>query len=309
MADQLSPDWLGLAGRVCVVTGAGGGIGRSVAVNLAKAGAQVAALDRDEQGLEKTRAELAGNRHVIVPCDVTHADSIAAAAATVEKALGPAQVLVNAAAILRPGALDTLSLAEWNLVLSINLTGYFLCAQTFGAQMRKVKRGSLVHVASIAASNAQGKSGAYSVSKAGVVMLSRQLAERMGTGRHPQQCGQPRHGDHADEPGVLRYAGGHRAPLGGDADAPHRHAAGHCGCRDVPRQRPRLLRHRRRDHRRRRLYAHHHESGAAAGARLRVRVAPSLEGGGLERGAFSDAPGDREFPSPFALSRKSSKGR
>ena len=58
MADQLSPDWLGLAGRVCVVTGAGGGIGRSVAVNLAKAGAQVAALDRDEQGLEKTRAEL-----------------------------------------------------------------------------------------------------------------------------------------------------------------------------------------------------------------------------------------------------------
>jgi len=152
MADQLSPDWLGLAGRVCVVTGAGGGIGRSVAVNLAKAGAQVAALDRDEQGLEKTRAELTGNRHVIASCDVTSADSIAAAAATVEKALGPAQVLVNAAAILRSGTLDTLSLAEWNTVISINLTGYFLCAQTFGAQMRKAKRGSLVHVASIAGS-------------------------------------------------------------------------------------------------------------------------------------------------------------
>jgi NAD(P)-dependent dehydrogenase (short-subunit alcohol dehydrogenase family) len=180
MTDQLSSDWLGLAGRVCVVTGAGGGIGRSVAVNLAKAGAHVAALDRDEQGLEKTRAELASNRHVIAPCDVTSADSIAAAAASVEKALGAAQVLVNAAAILRPGTLDTLSLAEWNLVLSINLTGYFLCAQTFGAQMRKARRGSLVHIASIAASNAQGKSGAYSVSKAGVVMLSRQLASEWG---------------------------------------------------------------------------------------------------------------------------------
>src|SRR6201994_5077356 len=95
MTDQLSSDWLGLAGRVCVVTGAGGGIGRSVAVNLAKAGAQVAALDRDEQGLEKTRAELTGNRHVIASCDVTSADSIAAAAATVEKTLGPAEVLVN----------------------------------------------------------------------------------------------------------------------------------------------------------------------------------------------------------------------
>jgi NAD(P)-dependent dehydrogenase (short-subunit alcohol dehydrogenase family) len=180
MTDQLSSDWLGLAGRVCVVTGAGGGIGRSVAVNLAKAGAQVAALDRDEKGLEKTRAELGSNRHVIVPCDVASADSIASAAATVAKALGLAQVLVNAAAILRPGTLDTLSLAEWNTVLAINLTGYFLCAQTFGAQMRKAKRGSLVHVASIAASNAQGKSGAYSVSKAGVVMLSRQLAGEWG---------------------------------------------------------------------------------------------------------------------------------
>ena len=80
MAETLSADWLGLAGRVCVVTGAGGGIGRSVAVNLAKAGALVAALDRDEQGLEKTRAELGSNRHVIAPCDVTSADSIASGA-------------------------------------------------------------------------------------------------------------------------------------------------------------------------------------------------------------------------------------
>src|ERR1700749_3438286 len=114
MTDQLSPDWLFLSGRGCVVPGAGGGIGRAISVNLAKAGALVAALDRDQQGLETTRAELAGNRHVIAPCDVTNADSIASAAAAVEKALGPAQVLVNAAAVLRPGTLDTLSLGEWN---------------------------------------------------------------------------------------------------------------------------------------------------------------------------------------------------
>jgi NAD(P)-dependent dehydrogenase (short-subunit alcohol dehydrogenase family) len=180
MSEQPSSDWLGLAGRVCVVTGGGGGIGRAVAVNLAKASAHVAAIDRDEQGLEKTRAELPGNRHVIASCDVTSADSIASASETIEKALGPCHVLVNAAAILRSGTLDTLSLAEWNLVLSINLTGYFLCAQTFGKQMRKAGRGSLVHVASIAGSNAQGKSGAYSVSKAGVIMLSRQLASEWG---------------------------------------------------------------------------------------------------------------------------------
>jgi NAD(P)-dependent dehydrogenase (short-subunit alcohol dehydrogenase family) len=180
MTEQPSSDWLGLAGRVCVVTGGGGGIGRAVAVNLAGAGAVVAAIDRDEAGLARTREELSGNRHVIAPCDVASRDSIVAASETIERALGRCDVLVNAAALLRSGSLDTLPLAEWNAVLSVNLTGYFLCAQIFGAQMRAKKRGSLVHVASIAGSHAQGKSGAYSVSKAGVIMLSRQLASEWG---------------------------------------------------------------------------------------------------------------------------------
>jgi NAD(P)-dependent dehydrogenase (short-subunit alcohol dehydrogenase family) len=180
MTEQLSSDWLGLSGRVCVVTGGGGGIGRAVAINLARAGALVAAIDRDEQGLARTREQLPGNAHVAVACDVTRPDSIAAASATIEKTLGACHVLVNAAALLRPGSLDTLTLEEWNAVLSVNLTGYFLCAQIFGAQMRAQARGSLIHVASIAASHAQGRSGAYSVSKAGVVMLSRQLASEWG---------------------------------------------------------------------------------------------------------------------------------
>jgi NAD(P)-dependent dehydrogenase (short-subunit alcohol dehydrogenase family) len=182
MTEQSSSDWLGLAGRVCVVTGAGGGIGRAVASSLARAGARVAAIDRDERGLEVTGTELheLGCEHVIVRCDTSSAESVAAASETILKALGSCSVLVNTAAVLRPGALETLSLAEWNAVLSVNLTGYFLCAQMFGRQMRGLGRGSLVHVASIAGSHAQGLSGAYSVSKAGVVMLSRQLASEWG---------------------------------------------------------------------------------------------------------------------------------
>ena len=67
MTEQSSSDWLGLAGRVCVVTGAGGGIGRAVASSLARAGARVAAIDRDERGLEVTGTELRelGCEHVI----------------------------------------------------------------------------------------------------------------------------------------------------------------------------------------------------------------------------------------------------
>src|SRR5260370_4869919 len=182
MTGQDSSDWLGLSGRVCVVTGGGGGIGRATAVSLARAGGNVAGIDRDERGLAVTEAELhkIGHAHIVTGCDTTDVESVAAAAEAIEKSLGPCGVLVNTAAVLRPGGLDNLSLAEWNAVLAVNLTGYFLCAQIFGRPMRKLGRGSLGHVASIAASHAQGQSGAYSVSQAGRVMLSRQLATEWG---------------------------------------------------------------------------------------------------------------------------------
>lgn len=182
MTGQNPSDWLGLSGRVCVVTGGGGGIGRAVALSLARAGARVAAIDLDERGLEVTAAGLRelGAEPCIARCDTASAESVAAAAAAVEKSLGPCNVLVNTAAVLRPGGLENLSLSEWNAVLAINLTGYFLCAQVFGRPMRALGRGSLVHVSSIAGSHAQGQSGAYSVSKAGVIMLSRQLASEWG---------------------------------------------------------------------------------------------------------------------------------
>src|SRR6202795_359356 len=132
MTAQNPSDWLGLSGRVCVVTGGGGGIGRAVAVNLARAGARVAAIDRDERGLEVTQAGLRefGDGHVVTGCDTTSTESVTAASEMIEKSLGPCSVLINTAAVLRPGGLDTLSLAEWNAVLAVNLTGYFLLAQT-----------------------------------------------------------------------------------------------------------------------------------------------------------------------------------
>jgi NAD(P)-dependent dehydrogenase (short-subunit alcohol dehydrogenase family) len=182
VAAQESTDWLGLSGRVAVITGGGGGIGRATALSFARAGAKVAVIDRDEKGLEVTRSELRGlgAEPVVISCDTTDETSIAAAADGIATSFGLCGILVNTAAILRAGGLDALSLAEWNATLAINLTGYFLCAQIFGRQMRKLGRGSLVHVASVAGSNAQGFSGAYSVSKAGVVMLSRQLASEWG---------------------------------------------------------------------------------------------------------------------------------
>ncbi|WP_243632454.1 SDR family NAD(P)-dependent oxidoreductase [Parazoarcus communis] len=174
--------WLGLEGQVCVVTGAASGIGAAVADVLATAGARVALLDRDGAGAESVADALRrrGGVALGVECDIAVEASVRTAAAQVRDTFGPSNALVNNAGMLRPGALDEVSLAEWNAVLAVNLTGYLLCARVFAAQMREVGRGCIVHVASIASRFPQTGSGAYSASKAGVLLMSRQMAVEWG---------------------------------------------------------------------------------------------------------------------------------
>lgn len=183
MSGAANADWLGLAGLTAIVTGAGGGIGRVTAVSLARAGCRVALLDRQEATLQETLAEIEALRGealrgeaLAIGCDVSDPASVERAATESAATFGPAAILVNNAGLLRPGALETLPIAEWNALLAVNLTGYFICAQTFGRQMRARGGGAMVHIASIAAAHATGFGGAYSVAKAGIVMLSRQLA-------------------------------------------------------------------------------------------------------------------------------------
>lgn len=183
MTSSNSPDFLGLGGRVCVVTGGGSGIGRAIALGFAAYGARVAVLDRNAEGAEACAAEInsQGGTAVAIGCDVSDPASVQAAAERSAAALGPCNILVNNAGVLRPGALDTLTLAEWNGMLAINLTGYFLCAQSFGRQMRAAGGGAMVHTASIAATYPTSFGGAYSVAKAGIVSLSQQLAIEWGS--------------------------------------------------------------------------------------------------------------------------------
>jgi NAD(P)-dependent dehydrogenase (short-subunit alcohol dehydrogenase family) len=172
----------GLDGRVCVVTGGGSGIGRGIALALATEGASVAILDRNEAGAGETLGLVTGTgaKGMALACDVSDQASVEAASATVRDRFGDAHVLVNNAAILRPGSLADLPLAEWNALLAVNLTGYFLCAQVFGRAMRAEGEGVLVHVASVAGDQATPFAGAYSVAKAGVTMLSRLLSVEWG---------------------------------------------------------------------------------------------------------------------------------
>jgi glucose 1-dehydrogenase len=174
--------WLALENQVAVVTGAASGIGAAIAQSLGDTGAKVALLDLDGKGAETIAAQLRsqGRSAIGIECDIASEGSIAKAAQRVADELGACSVLVNNAGMLRAGDLADVSLDAWNRVLAVNLTGYLLCARAFSKPMRDARRGSIVNIASIAALHPQTGSGAYSASKAGVLLMSRQMAVEWG---------------------------------------------------------------------------------------------------------------------------------
>ena len=171
-------DWLGLVGRTAVITGAGSGIGKAVAKELSTNGVHCVILDRAQELVDATVSGilLDGFKATGAVCDVTDEKTITVVAESIKQC----DILVNAAGLVRPGALAELATAEWDSLLKVNLTGYFLMARAFTPHLMKSGHGAMVHVASISSTNPQGSSGAYSVSKAGVVIMSKQLAFELG---------------------------------------------------------------------------------------------------------------------------------
>ena len=185
--------WLGLAGKRVVITGAGGGIGGAIAKSFAAEGATPYLLDRSQDSANALAAEISATHKVPavgIACDLSDPAAVAKAAQFVD-AEGGADILIKCAAILRAGGLETLSLADWQAMLQVNLTGYLSASQAFGQNMLKRGKGALVHIASIAATQPQPMSGAYSVSKAATVMMSRQLSAEWGARGVRSNCVSP----------------------------------------------------------------------------------------------------------------------
>jgi 3-oxoacyl-[acyl-carrier protein] reductase len=173
------------AGRVAVVTGGGSGLGRTVALKLAKHGAAVAVdYVRSEQAAQEVvgAIEAAGGRAVAVQADVSDPEAMVAMAQAVEDLLGPVELLVSSAAVTEYvpfSEVERLTASMWERILGVNLIGAFLSVQALAPQLRARGSGSVVLVSSNSAISATGSSIPYAVSKAGVVALAQCLARAL----------------------------------------------------------------------------------------------------------------------------------
>lgn len=187
-------NWLKLEDNVCAVTGALGGMGAQICHDFAENGAKVVLLDLDQEKTEAAAAKLAeemGVETLGLAMDATSEDSVQAAVdATVAK-FGRVDVLVNTAGILRFAPMEDLPLSDWEQVLNVNLTGYFITSQRFGREMIKAGQGRLVHISTVASHSPETFSGVYSSTKAGVNMLSRMLAAEWGPYGVRSNCVEP----------------------------------------------------------------------------------------------------------------------
>jgi NAD(P)-dependent dehydrogenase (short-subunit alcohol dehydrogenase family) len=162
--------------RIVVVTGAGSGIGRAVSRALVDAGYTVVLAGRRREALEETAEGDA--RAIVVPTDVTDEDSVAKLFATAAEKFGRVDLLFNNAGKDAPGLpIDELSLAQWNEVVAVNLTGAFLCARAAFRQMKAQapQGGRIINNGSIAAQVPRPRSAPYAASKHAITGLTKSL--------------------------------------------------------------------------------------------------------------------------------------
>lgn len=170
-----------LKGKSAVITGARRGIGRAVAIAYAKAGSDVSVCDKiaDDGLLNETCEELAsfGSKSLALAADVSVREDVENMVNRILKAYGKIDVLVNCAGVWIPGQnLIECSDETWDKVIDTNLKGAFLCCRAVGNIMVNQKSGSIINMSSQVGLTPGAGAGAYPISKAGIIMMTRQLA-------------------------------------------------------------------------------------------------------------------------------------
>jgi 3-oxoacyl-[acyl-carrier protein] reductase len=168
--------------KTAFVTGASRGIGRACALSLAQAGVRVVAAARDLAKLEETAFTIraAGGEALVVAIDLASAESIKEAF-TAAKEFGRIDILVNNAGITRDGLALRMKKEDWDAVLAANLTGAFLCTQQVLQGMMKERWGRIVNISSVVAEAGNAGQANYVASKAGLIGLTKSLAQEMAS--------------------------------------------------------------------------------------------------------------------------------
>jgi 2-dehydro-3-deoxy-D-gluconate 5-dehydrogenase len=167
-----------LAGKVAIVTGGNGDIGLGMARGLAAAGAAIAVVGRDEAKSAAAVADLSkdGGKAIAVTADVTDETAVTAMVERVRRQLGRIDILVNNAGINIRKAPDQLSLAEWDSVISTNLTSAFLCSRTVHPALKEAGGGKIINIGSMMSIFGASFAPAYAASKGGIVQFTRSCA-------------------------------------------------------------------------------------------------------------------------------------
>jgi len=172
-----------LKGKIAIVTGGGRGIGSAIALGFAQAGANVVVASRTPADLERVKSQIENlGRHALaVQTNIAvKAEVDNMVAKTLEK-FGTIDILVNNAAINIMRNLVDLREDGWDKVMNVDLKGYFLCSQAAAKVMMEKKTGNIINIVSTGATKAAPGLGAYSIAKAGVVMLTKLLAVELAS--------------------------------------------------------------------------------------------------------------------------------
>ena len=174
------PDF-SLDGKVALVTGAKRGIGKAIALTFAEAGATVVVCGRTLPDLEQVAEEtkVLGQGSLAVKTDVTVKSEVQNLVDRTVKEFGTIDILVNNAVVYAAGPLVELSEEDWDNTVNIGLKGYYLCSQAVAGLMMEKRKGSIINMSSTAGIRPTGRQGAYSVIKAGGIMLTKLLAAEL----------------------------------------------------------------------------------------------------------------------------------
>jgi NAD(P)-dependent dehydrogenase (short-subunit alcohol dehydrogenase family) len=176
---------LSLAGEVALVTGSRRGIGKTIALAFAQAGADVAVCDIviDDGQLVGVAEEIQrlGRRSLAIQVNTSKKKDVDHLVQKIVDQFGVIDILVNNAGIIIKSPLLDMPENDWDRLMSVDLKGYYLCSQAVGKRMIQQKRGKMINIASQYAFKVTPGMGVYSIAKAGVVMLTRVLAQELGS--------------------------------------------------------------------------------------------------------------------------------